>query len=123
MDKTELGLTIAAGILGLFLNGKQPNNTSQTQLDPGYTYVADGMSVMVSNASGQNIKQVTVKYDKNKSEIFYSHEHIDCLNSRHRVMKMDLYNGKQFIKSEIVDFPKWESNNNVDNLVKNAVCN
>ena len=58
MDKTELGLTIATGVLSLFLNigNAKTNDTSKNELRPGYIYVEEGLSVMISEQSTKNVK-------------------------------------------------------------------
>ena len=120
MEKTEMAITIATGILGAFLNTSTPQAKPQNTKG-GYVHVQENMYVLTSAHSTANVKEASIKYVEDNTQ-FISTEFIDCVNKRHKIIKMQYFVDGRLNRSEVVDFPQWESNNKVDNIVLNHVC-
>lgn len=120
MDKTELAITVATGLLGAFLNTSSPKVKNEATKG-GYVHVQENAYVLVSAYSTPNIKEVSVKY-LDGSTTFVSDEYIDCPNKRHKIIKMQHYENGALQQAEVVDFPKWEANNRADNVIWEFVC-
>lgn len=119
MDKVELGLAIASVALGAFISAKQPQK-SVSQFD-GFVDVGQNVAVKVLRKA-DNVREAKIKYiDGNQT--LYSNEHIDCKNPRHKIISLDLYLNGVYQQTQHIDFPRWEANNKVENMIMNVACN